>query len=190
MTYGCLWLTAPVVLLVGTAPLLGQANPFDRVTPDRPAPGVVCYHHAQYIVVERRVMEVGSDLFVRPAQSRRCDADSLPGDYVWRNQDADYFLGVRGELLFIDRGTGPDARTFLVVNLRTRRQLVQMDYVGSVIAGPDSLTVGIWQGYTLTKPAAGCPATEMIPGVDSLFWLDVRSGVARFAKQTRCAERQ
>jgi len=176
--------------LLGTASLRAQANPFDPVTPDRTVPGVVCYHHARYIVVEREGRDVGSDLFVRPGQSRRCDADSLPGDYVWRNRDADYFLGLRGDLLFIDRGTGPDARTFLVINLRTRRQLVQMDYVGDVIAGPDSLTVGVWQGYTLTKPAPGCPATEMIPGVDSLVWLNVRSGVAQSAKRARCAERQ
>jgi len=184
------WLVAPVVVLLGTASLSAQANPFDPVTPDRTVPGVVCYHHARYIVVERGVMDVGSDLFVHPAQSRRCDADSLPGDYVWRNRDADYFLGLRGELLFIDRGTGPDARTFLVIDLRTRRQLVQMDYVGDVIAGPDSSTVGVWQGYTLAKPAPGCPATAMIPGVDSLVWLDVRSGVAKSAKRVRCAERQ
>jgi hypothetical protein len=30
----------------------------------------------------------------------------------------------------------------------------------------------------------------MIPGVDSLFWVDLRSGSMRFAQRTRCAERQ
>ena len=190
MTTRSLWLTVPVVLLLGRGPLSAQADPFDRVTTDSIAAGVVCYHHARYIVVERRVMEVGSDLFVRLASSRRCDADSLPADFVWRNRDADYFLGLRGDMLLIDRGTGPDVRTLVVVNLRSRRELSTMSYVGSVVAGLDSFTVGVWQAYTLTKPASDCPTTEMIPGVDSLVWLDPRSGVARFAKRTRCAERQ
>jgi len=41
------------------------------------------------------------------------------------------------------------------------------------MAGPDAFTVGIWHAYTLTKPASGCPTTDMIP-VLIAFWLDLR----------------
>ena len=178
------------ILLVSWAITVhAQSTPFDPVTADR-APGVVCYHHARYIVVQRATKEVGSDLFVRPARSGRCDADSLPGDFVWRNQWAEYFLGLRGDLLFIDSGTGPDLRGLIVIDLRGGRRLLETGYVGHLVAGPDSLTVGVWHGFELAKPAAGCPRTDMIPGVDSLYWVNLRSGASRFANQTRCAERQ
>ena len=42
----------------------------------------------------------------------------------------------------------------------------------------------------LAPTAAGCPKTGMIPGVDSLFWIDLRSGSTKFAQRTRRAERQ
>jgi len=184
-----IWFTVAVVLLSGISDLQGQTTPFDSVTATR-TQGAVCYHHALYIVVERAQQEVGSDLFVRPASSGRCDANLLPGDFVWRNREAEYFLGLRGHVLFIDSGTGPDLRGVIVIDLRSRRRLLETTYVGDIVAGPDSFTVGLWQGSELAKPAPGCPRTQMIPGIDSLFWLDLRNGRLAFGKQTRCAERQ
>jgi hypothetical protein len=183
------WLIPSIALFAWTHRLQAQESPFDLVEVTKSA-GSVCYRHARYIVVQRAAKEVGSDLFVRPVSSGRCDSDSLPGDFVWRNRDADYFLGLRGHLLFIDSGTGPDFRGLLMIDVRTRRRVLETDYVGDVVTGPDSLTVGVWHGYELAKPAPGCTKTEMIPGVDSLFWVDLRSGATRFAHQTRCAERQ
>ena len=86
-------------------------------------------------------------------------------------------------------GTGPDFRGLIVINLRTRRQLLHTDYVGTPIAGPDSFTIGVWRGSELPKLAPGCPDEGMIPGIDSLFWIDLRSGVLRFGNRTRCAGR-
>src|SRR5207247_11060719 len=125
-------------------------------------------------VVARRVMEVGSDLFIRPARSVRCDADSLPGDIVLRNRDAEYFLGLRGDVLFIDSGTGPDFRGLIVVDLRTQRRLLQTDYVGDVISGPDTFTVGVWYGYGVTARAAGGYDPDMSAGVGSVRWVAPR----------------
>ena len=188
MTFNPLWLAAFGALILGPVRLRAQGGAFDAVTADK-TDRVVCYHHARYIVVQRRGKEVGSDLFVRPATSGRCEPDSLPGDFVWRNKDAEYFLGLRGDVLFIDSGTGPDFRGLIVINLRTRRQLLHTDYVGTPIAGPDSFTIGVWRGSELPKLAPGCPDTGMIPGIDSLFWIDLRSGVLRFGNRTRCAGR-
>jgi hypothetical protein len=184
----CLGAAASVALIPGTVGLKAQAEPFDAVTAEK-TPGVVCYRHARDLVVERRAVEVGSDLFIRPVPSGRCDPDSLPGDFVWRNQDAEYFLGLRGDVLFIDSGTGPDQRTLIVISLRTRRRLLRTTYVDRLVSGPDSLTVGVWRGFVVPKLAPGCADTGMIPGIDSLFWVDLRSGATKFANQTRCGER-
>ena len=171
----------------------GRASPFDRVTRSG-SYGKMCYRHALYTVVELAVKEsVGSDLFVRDALGSRCDADSLPGDFVWRNRgEADYFLGIRGSVLFIDQGTGPDLRGLTLVDLRTRRVLVSTGYVGDVMRGRQSRTVAIWQGAELLEPGKGCPTPpiSMPPGVDSLYWVDLRTGKLTFAGRTRCAVRQ
>lgn len=194
MTHTVAFLAASLALVAGYADVQAQVSVFDSVWVDK-KPGVTCYHHRRWVVVQRNKTEsVGSDLFIRSARSARCDADSLPGDIVWRNRDADYFLGLRGDILFIDSGTGPDLRGLTVVDLRSGALLLNTDYVGfhDVITGPDPSTVGFWRGYELPNPAPGCPKAEggLYPGVDSLFWVDVRSGEFRFAGRTRCAERQ
>ena len=156
------------------------------------APGATCYVHARWIVVERQLTEeVGADLFVRARDTGRCDADSLPGDYVLRNEWAEYFLGLRGNVLFIDSGTGPDLRGLILVDLPTRRHLLKRSYV-ELVPGSDSMSVGLWDGYELAEPAAGCDAPEggLLPGVDSLFVVDLRTGAVRFGGRTRCALRQ
>src|SRR6266571_3679261 len=156
MTFNLFWLAASGALILGPVRLRAQGEAFDAVTADK-TDRVVCYHHARYIVVQRRGKEV------------------------------EYFLGLRGDVLFIDSGTGPDFRGLIVIDLRTRRQLLHTDYVSRPVPGPDVFTIGIWRGSELAKLAPGCPDTGMIPGIDSLFWIDLRSGAMRFAKRTRCA---
>jgi len=151
-----------------------------------------CYRHARYIVVERDLIDqVGTDLFIRSRAAGRCDADSLPGDIVIRNEWAEYFAGLRGDVLILDSGTGPDVRGLIVIDLQTRRRLLETSYV-ELAAGPDTTSIGIWNGFYLDRPAPGCkpPTGGLEPGIDSLFTLDLRTGVIRYAGQTRCASRQ
>jgi hypothetical protein len=155
-------------------------------------PDVRCFIHERTIVVERNLTEaVGADLFVRARALGRCDADSLRGDLVLRNDWAQYFMGIRGHVLFIDSGTGPDIRELRLVDIRDRRRILDIDYV-DLEPGPDSSGIGIWRGYELGQTAPGCPppAGGLLPGIDSLFIANIRTGDIRFAERTRCAVRQ
>jgi len=170
-----------------------EGFPFDRVEVDSSnVPGAKCYLTARYIVVEReREERLGSDFFVRSRESGRCEADSLPGDYVLREEWAAYFSAMHGDVLLIDSGSGPDLRSLILVDLATRRRLRELSYV-ELVPGPDSTVVGLWDGYEIEEPYPGCPSPQggLVPGVDSLFFLDVRDGQTRFSGQTRCAQRQ
>ncbi len=151
----------------------------------------MCHLYASYtVIVRERQDALGSDIFVRPPAQASCAADSLPGDYVFRNEWAEYFLGLRGDYLVLDSGTGPDLRGLIIIDLRTRRRVFQGSYVELEIA-PSPELLGVWQGYELETPRAGCQTTPgLVPGVDSLVWLDLRTGRTRFAGQVRCAQRQ
>jgi len=170
-----------------------DALPFDAVeVGSSGAPGTTCYLSERYIVVERQELDaVGSDFFIRRRETDRCDADSLPGDYVLRDEWASYFAGLQGDVLLLDSGTGPDLRSLVLFDLASRERLAEMSYV-ELIPGPDSAVVGLWDGFYLDEPAPGCaaPPGGLIPGVDSLFFVDVRSGRKEFSGRTRCAQRQ
>lgn len=187
---------APVCLTMAVAQAqepVSAGFQFDAVEVDSGnVAGAKCYMSDRYIVVERpRKERLGSDFFVRPRESSRCEADSLPGDHVLRDEWAGYFSALHGDVLFIDSGTGPDIRYLILVDLATRRRLTELSYV-DLVPGPDSVSVGVWDGYELEEPAPGCttPPGGLIPGVDSLFFVDVRSGQKRYGGRTRCAQRQ
>ena len=166
--------------------------PFDRVVVDSSrAPSALCYLGPRYIVVEiQRPERVGADFFIRTRDGGRCNADSLPTDYVLRDEWAAYFSALMGDVLFLDSGTGPDLRTLILVDLVARQRLAELSYV-ELVPGPDSTAVGLWDGYELDEPMPGCASLPggLIPGVDSLFFVDVRSGRKRYGGLTRCAQR-
>ena len=157
----------------------------------RQVDGATCYQHARYTVVAReRQGEVGSDIVVHAGPGGPCTGDSVAGDYVFHNEWAEYFAGLIGDDMVLDSGTGPDLRGLIVIDLTTRRRVFDGSYVELEAGGPAG-SLGIWQGYELTHPGPGCEAPDGLgPGVDSLVWLDLRSGRVRYAGRTRCAVRQ
>jgi hypothetical protein len=185
-------LAAVGVFAVWARGLSQAAWVLDPVSVDTVAPRVQCYTHARHIIVERQFEgSLGSDLFARSRETGLCDADSLSGDLVVRNQWAEYFSGVRGDVLVIDSGTGPDLREVIMIDLRTRRRLLQRSYL-HLAPSTDSLRIGLWAGYYLDETAPDCPPPVggLLPGVDSLFTVNLRTGDVRFAGRTRCAVRQ
>jgi hypothetical protein len=180
-------------------PVAGAQQPqeegfaFDPIEVDsRDLGGVRCYKSPRHIVVERnRSGQVGTDLLVRSRQAETCEADSLPGDFVIRDEWAAYFSAIQGDLLLLDSGTGPDVRGLIIFDVVDRRRIAEISYV-DLAPGPDSASIGVWDGAALDEPAPGCPSPPggLLPGVDSLHYVNLRTGEARFAGQTRCAQRQ
>lgn len=178
-----------------TAPTgeLRASPPFDsvRAVSHSSDPQVTCQVHARRNVVVHAVEgDPGSTLFVRGLGNRRCDAVSLAGDFVWRNRrEADYFLGLRGDVLLIDNGTGAENRLLILIDLRTEQQLVELAY-NEVDRVRDERSVRVWRGYSLERPLPGCDAPPGAAGVDSLFAVDLSNGEVRFAGRTRCGIRE
>jgi len=166
--------------------------PFDAVEVDTTASGSVCYRTDRHIVVEHRLLEqTGADFFARARAAGSCTADSLPGDYVLRDEWAAWFAALAGDVLILDSGTGPDIRYLILIDLATRQRLAELPYV-DLEPGPNPMLLGLWNGYEVEEPPPGCPAPVggLVPGVDSLFFLDIRTGQTRFGDSTRCAQRQ
>lgn len=165
---------------------------FDSVAVTESRGGITCYRGSRHIVVQRPLSGgLDSDFFVRPSESDRCDADSLAGDVVLRDEWAAYFSGMRDDVLFVDSGTGPDVRYLILFDMQTGRRIAELPYVETA-AGRDSSSVGVWEPSELEETLSGCkaPTGGLLPGVDSLFYVNIRSGERRFSGRTRCAVRQ
>jgi hypothetical protein len=131
---------------------------------------------------------VGSDLFVRvaPQDSQlACQPDSMPGDIVLRNRFADYFGGLKGDLLFINSTTGP-GDDLSIYDLKQRRFVFELG--GYKIEGwPDTVTVRLWK-ETDAGVAGICPDTVQ-GGIDSLLQLDLRTFALAATGKFRCGFR-
>ncbi len=177
---------------VGAVPAIARRLGFDSVRSVR-SPEGSCYMSTRYTVFQLSLHNsVGSDLFVRvaPQDSQlACRPDSMPGDIVLRNRFADYFGGLKGDLLFINSTTGPgDALS--IYDLRERRFVFELrDY--AIESWPDTMTVRLWRETNLVgREVAGiCPDT-MQGGIDSLWELDLRTFTLAAVGKSRCAFRQ
>jgi hypothetical protein len=171
--------------------LLIPGASFDVATIDTIARGVICYTYPKYVAVGREVEEVGSDIIVRrrassPATAANaCGADSVTGDFVIRNHDAEYFTGIAGHWLILDSGTG-NVRTVIIYDVDSRKQLAS--FPGAIGGWRDSTTLLVWLGSGEGSRAL-CPsvAKELYVYVDDLMVLGLPSGQMRATGRRRCA---
>lgn len=90
-----------------------------------------CLASPQFQVVYReKAVDVGSDILVQrlDGKPRKCAFDRKDGDYrVGGPDDANYVLGLSGNVLVLDQGTGPD-RTLALYDLDARKVVLSQDY--------------------------------------------------------------
>ena len=146
------------------------------------AGGVKCYRFSQYFAMEHEFTdELGADVIVRPLQpggasaaATTCAFDSVAGDYVVRNDWAEYFSGIRRHFLFLYSGTGPQSDV-VVHDVAQRRRLIDIPTT-DIVGWRDSVTLEVWVRRD-TLPHSRCPdiPSSLTAGVDSLMALDLRT---------------
>lgn len=172
-------------------PAQGEENmpPFDMVAdtariaaPRGPELDGSCYVYEEYVVVAWgspdpqpvaivRKRGPGSDI-----ETAECSPDSLPGDFVLRNEWAEYFYGMWRDLLFIDSGTG-NLRSLILYDMPTRRKILELEGAGEMEGWIDETTVRLWMLSKANGPRSLCPDIPEVldVGVDSLYALNLET---------------
>ena len=147
-----------------------------------PGSGGCCYVYDDYVVVawdsvapERLAIVRARDTESAP-EDADCTPDSLIGDFVVRNEWAEYFCGMWGDLLLIDSGTS-NIRSLILYDVPTRSKVLEMGGVGGTDGWVDETTVRIWLLAGAEFPRSLCPdIPDMFGvGVDSLYSLDLKT---------------
>jgi hypothetical protein len=141
-----------------------------------------CYVYPHYIVIAWGSPDPQPVAIVRKREpgggpgAGDCSADSLPGDFVLRNDWAEYFCGMWRDLLFIDSGTG-DIRSLILYDVPTRCKVLELEGAGEMAGWIDEVTVRIWLLSGTDLPRSVCPdIPEMLGvGVDSLYALNLET---------------
>lgn len=151
---GCAGLRTGLALTaLGAAAMMGAASA--QAAPEPPK----CVGNAQYQVVYRdRADAVGMDILVQrlDGKPRKCAFDRKTGDYrIGDPEDPNYVLGLSGNVLVMDQGTGPD-RTLGLYDLQAKKFVLTQDYDDGQ---PVDVNPGVIRFQAVTGPAtaANCP---------------------------------
>ena len=163
------------------------------------AGGVSCVDYENYFVVTRELRnEVGSDTLVKfksaPDERVACEYSVRSQDLEIKNEFAENFMGLHGDLLFLDSSTGPGTSGMTIYSLLTRKKAFETSYLGPINLSGDNLT--LWQVEKEYVTKAECPDAEKItqqgldPTLERKRILNLRTFTFSDTADTRCGTEQ
>lgn len=157
--------------------------------------GGSCYVYPGWVVTVRpRAQAPGQDVVVvRREGDGRAQCEAAPAAAAVALTDAaapDHFFGLRGDLLFVDAGTGPNERTLRLVDLATGQAVLTAPYEEPVLVRDNvlSYTEPVADYTTLegvVSTGVNCPQAE--EWLDTGFAVGVNR-VARYDLDARQAQ--
>lgn len=133
----------------------------------------------------------GDHVLIKSGDDASCSWDSAAG---WETDsgEASYFIGKWKNLIFIDRGTGPDGRDVLIFDLDSKHQVFAANYSEPLEISSKKLTY--WQGANTLATKDNCDEFEeaekngLTPQIQKLMSVDLTAAtpVALSGKKTRC----
>jgi len=113
------------------------------------------------------------------------------GDYELKNSDANYFVGISNNFLFIDNGTGPDARDIFIYDLSKRKEVYRLGYNKDIIGIKEGRYFEYWIGEPATKRQCPDSYDELKqggnqPSIETVIRLDLKTFKTIPTKRTRC----
>jgi len=156
----------------------------------------VCHESPGYLIVEGSTGEVGTNFLVKyrskKNQSVACEYVAKSGDFEIRNEWAEYFLGLQGDLLILDSGTGPDPRGLLIWDLKKQKKVYTGTYSEAKIE-PGYMEFWVETGGATDE---NCPEAKewraggLGAGIETWVRLNLSDFSVIKSSQTRCSPRQ
>jgi hypothetical protein len=160
-----------------------------------------CHESSRYLIVEGSTGEVGTNFLVKYKRQKGeppvCKYVVKPGDFEIPNEEAEYFLGLQGNLLILDSGTGPDHRGLIIWDLSKKKKV----YTGTYSSESEK-EVKIKPGYmefwleTGRARDENCPkakewrANGLGAAIETWVRLDLSDFTVTKSSKTRCSPRQ
>jgi hypothetical protein len=157
----------------------------------------ICHESSDYLIVEGSTGEVGTHFLVKYKSGRNqplaCEYVIEPDDLEIRNEWAEYFLSLMGDLLILDSGTGPDPRGLIIWDLKKRKKVYTGTYSEEVKIDTEYMEFWLETGDANDE---NCPEGKewKAGGLGAAIETWVRLNFSDFkiikSSKTRCSPRQ
>jgi hypothetical protein len=159
---------------------------------------IICYESTKYFIVAREVQgRTGTDFLVKykinPKDKLSCNYNPANGDFEIKNEWAEYFSGLKNDLLILDSTTGPGPSGLIIWDLTKRKKVYEGYWTDSEDSGDNSLVYWMETGEATH---ANCPELEKwhSQGLEAARETKVILNLSNFqitkTNQTRCSPRQ
>ena len=160
--------------------------------------GVTCYESADYLIVGKETPgEVGTDFLIKykkhPGEKPPCTYAPGEGSFEIKNEWAEYFDGLKGDLLILDSTTGPGPSGLVIWDLKKRKKVYEGSWSDAEESRDNSLV--FWTETGEATPE-NCPqlgewtSLGMGGAIETKVILDLSTFRLSSTGETRCSERQ
>jgi hypothetical protein len=159
---------------------------------------IECYESPTYFVIAKEAQgKTGSDLLIKykSNSSGKFTCHYLPGqgDFEIRNEWAEYFAGLKGDLLILDSTTGPGPSGLVIWDLKKRKKVYEDSWSDPEESKDNSLVYWTETGEATDN---NCPELKQwkSDGLEAAIETKVVLNLSNFkiskTKETRCSQRQ
>ena len=182
---------------VASVTATSTANPVvPKASVAKPAPAT-CHSAGKYVIMERPAAngDGGTDLLihVKKKASAKVSCPLAKADISWKipNEQAQFYVGVVGDMLVLDAGTGPTHRDGFIWDLAKRKKVKTINYNDSALQGSNVL---YWVSSADKVNSKNCPnmnalkkmgLTEQV--IEYQHVLDLKTLKVTKTKKTRCS---
>jgi hypothetical protein len=175
----------------------GDRRPEKRI-PTVDSTQIECYESEKYLIVAKEIKgRSGTDFLIKqklnPSAKLGCRYVPRDGDFEIKNEWAEYFAGLKKDLLILDSTTGPGPSGLIIWDLSKRKKVYEGSWSDPEESGDDSL---IFWMETGEATRTNCPELEnwelkgLGGAIETRVILDLSSFRITKTLQTRCSARQ
>jgi len=159
---------------------------------------VKCYESSNYFVIAKEVQgKVGTDFLIKykskPDEKLFCGYTFGNNDFEIKNEWAEYFAGLKTDLLLLDSTTGPGPSGLTIWDLIKRKKVYEGSWSDPEESGNDSLVFWMETGEAYDN---NCPERAkweshgLGAAIETKVILDLSDFRISKTKETRCSPRQ
>jgi len=154
------------------------------------------FTYSNYVVYEQFNPEKGTNdiLVLERNKENNCTRNISKAIFVLKEQENGFFINLFQNFIFIDYGTGPDARTLSVYNFKTGKKVLDTPYSDTLIKiGKDSVSIWIESSDTnFTKCAEYQKWKEngLEAGIVVEHYFDLKSLKLYKTQNSKCVAKQ
>lgn len=157
-----------------------------------------CYESPKYFVIAKEVRgSTGTDFLIkyksRPSEKLPCNYIFGSKDFEIKNEWAEYYAGMKGDLLILDSTTGPGPSGLIIWDLKKRKKVFEGSWSDPEESKNNSLVYWLETGEATEN---NCPELKewksqgFGAAIETKVILDLSNFKISKTKETRCSPRQ